>query len=116
MRTSGNVPDDIIEIFELHPRVPALFRIEHDVRAFLAGAETHVGFYLYVGDSFRRDALLQFAQELFGTSGFAVDVLANETNSHHHPLGKSVLDQLSCICCTQSFSRMMLFRAASSSC
>src|SRR4029077_18245938 len=77
---------DFVEVLGFDACIPALFRIENYVRPLLAGSKTHIGFHLYIRESFGSDSLLQFNHELLGSSGFTVNVLTHETSPHYRPL------------------------------
>jgi hypothetical protein len=77
---------DIVKVIDFHACVPALLRIENDVRSFLASAKAHVGFYFYIREPFRLNSLLEFGHQPLGASIFAVHVLADETKPFHKSL------------------------------
>ena len=61
MRSAGDVFSDLVQVFDFHVRIPAFFGIKNDVGSFLACAEAHVGLYLDIVQTFRRDPLLELA-------------------------------------------------------
>src|SRR3972149_11751985 len=69
---------DLIQILQLHSRVPRLFRVEHDVRPLRAGPEAHVGLYFHICASRLGGPLLELRQKKFGASIFTVDVLTDQ--------------------------------------
>jgi len=77
---------DLVQVIYFYSGVPTLFGIENNVGSFLAGSETHIGFYFDIRESFRLNSLLKFTHELLGASIFAVHVLTNETKRFHKSL------------------------------
>jgi hypothetical protein len=65
VRPTRETSGDLVKVVYFNPRVPVLFRIEHDVRSLLAGAETHIGFYFDVSEALGFNSLLKFGHDLF---------------------------------------------------
>src|ERR1051325_9988392 len=84
MRSAGKVLDNVVEILRLYFGVPALFRIQHDVRSLLAGAEAHVRLDFDILNALSGDFFFQLGRELFRAARFTIDVLANQANSSHY--------------------------------
>src|ERR1044071_7047880 len=76
--------DDVVEILRLDFGIPALFRVQDDVRSLLAGAEAHVRFDFHVVKTLRSDFFFELGCELFRTARFTIDVLANQASSSHY--------------------------------
>jgi hypothetical protein len=74
---------DLVEVLYFHRRVPALFRIQDNVRSLLAGPEAHVRFYFHICEPLGLNSLLKFGHELLGAPILAVYVLTDETNCFH---------------------------------
>jgi hypothetical protein len=83
VRPAGEMFRYIVKIFDLDLGIPALLRVEDDVRSFLAGAEAHVGFHFDVLDPFCRYAFFELSHELFRASRLAIDVLTHKTHPLH---------------------------------
>jgi hypothetical protein len=49
----------------------------------LAGAETHVRLYFDVSQTFGGNPFLKLGHKLFRTARFAIDILADKTDSAH---------------------------------
>jgi hypothetical protein len=83
MGTAGKMFRDLVEIFDFDFGVPIFFRVKNDIGPFLASAKAHIGLDLDISQSFCGDTLLKFGHELLRAAGFAIDILADKTDSAH---------------------------------
>jgi hypothetical protein len=83
---AGKTIGDLVEVFYLHRRIPVLFRIQNNIRSFLAGSEAHVRFDFHISEPFGLNSLLKFGHELLGAPILTVYVLTDETNCFHRLL------------------------------
>src|SRR6185436_18089356 len=127
MGAAGEVFDNLVEIFRLHVSVPVLFRVDHEVGTFLAGAEAHVGFHFDIGQPFGGEFFLQCRHQRLRPTRLTIDILTYETSLAHKFLLERYLlvsilicnisprAQFICIWDTQSLPLMMSAKICSSS-
>src|ERR1044071_3709813 len=76
--------DDVVEILRLECGIPALFRVQDDVRSLLAGAEAHVRFHFHVVKTLRSDFFFELGCELFSTARITIAVLGKPASWSHY--------------------------------